>query len=126
MAGDNNTPDAPSAAGAGPKLVKGRPRGKPWPKGVSANPAGRPVGALNKATTDAKTFARELIDSPEYRSSLAARLKAGTAGPIEAMLWAYGHGKPVERVEQGGPGAFADVSTEELRERLAAAIAKLA
>lgn len=79
----------------------------------------------NKATQDAKAFAREVTDSPEYRSALAARLKAGTAGQMEALLWAYGHGKPVERVEQGGPGAFNDVSTEELRRRLAEALGKL-
>lgn len=28
--------------------LKHRPRGKPWPRGVSGNPAGRPKGALNK------------------------------------------------------------------------------
>ncbi len=27
-----------------------RPRGRPWPKGVSGNPKGRPKGALNKLT----------------------------------------------------------------------------
>jgi hypothetical protein len=30
------------------KQLKCRPRGKPWPPGVSGNPAGRPQGALNK------------------------------------------------------------------------------
>ena len=28
--------------------IKGKPRGRPWPPGVSGNPAGRPKGALNK------------------------------------------------------------------------------
>jgi hypothetical protein len=28
--------------------LKKRPRGRPWPKGVSGNPAGRPRGSLNK------------------------------------------------------------------------------
>jgi hypothetical protein len=31
-------------------LPKKRPRGRPWPQGVSGNPAGRPKGALNKLT----------------------------------------------------------------------------
>lgn len=30
--------------------LKKRPRGRPWPKGVSGNPAGRPQGSLNKIT----------------------------------------------------------------------------
>jgi len=32
------------------KQLKCRPRGKPWPPGVSGNPAGRPQGAVNKLT----------------------------------------------------------------------------
>ena len=32
------------------KIKKGLPRGRPWPKGVSGNPAGRPRGARNKFT----------------------------------------------------------------------------
>jgi hypothetical protein len=34
----------------GKKTSKKRPRGRPWPKGVSGNPAGRPRGARNKLT----------------------------------------------------------------------------
>lgn len=30
------------------KQLKQRPRGKPWPPGISGNPAGRPKGALNE------------------------------------------------------------------------------
>jgi hypothetical protein len=29
---------------------KGKPRGRPWPKGISGNPGGRPKGAKNKLT----------------------------------------------------------------------------
>ncbi|MBW1953750.1 MAG: hypothetical protein JRI66_11855 [Deltaproteobacteria bacterium] len=32
------------------KSLKKRPRGRPWPKGTSGNPAGRPRGARNKFT----------------------------------------------------------------------------
>ena len=32
----------------GIKQQKCKPRGRPWPPGVSGNPRGRPVGALNK------------------------------------------------------------------------------
>jgi hypothetical protein len=93
-------------------------------KGRSGNPKGRPKGP-NKATKDAREFCNELVDNPEYRSSLEKRLIAGTAGSVEALVWAYAKGKPVDRVETGGPGAFADVSTDELRRRLAAALQKL-
>jgi hypothetical protein len=34
----------------GQKPRKKRPRGRPWPKGVSGNPRGRPKGARNKFT----------------------------------------------------------------------------
>jgi hypothetical protein len=30
------------------KQLKLKPRGRPWPKGVSGNPAGRPPGSLHK------------------------------------------------------------------------------
>jgi hypothetical protein len=32
------------------QIKKARPRGRPWPKGHSGNPAGRPRGSLNKVT----------------------------------------------------------------------------
>jgi len=32
----------------GVKQLTAKPRGKPWPKGVSGNPKGRPRGAMNK------------------------------------------------------------------------------
>jgi hypothetical protein len=31
-----------------------KPRGKPWPPGISGNPAGRPRGALNKLSLAVK------------------------------------------------------------------------
>jgi hypothetical protein len=32
------------------KQLTAKPRGRPWPKGTSGNPAGRPRGSLNKLT----------------------------------------------------------------------------
>jgi len=52
-------------------------------------------------------------------------LIVGTAGAMEPLMWFYAKGKPVNRVETGTPGAFADVPDEELKSRLAAAVAAL-
>lgn len=47
------------------KQLKCRPRGKPWPPGVSGNPAGRPKGALNKFTL-AVLADKSQVESGEY------------------------------------------------------------
>ncbi len=119
MDSDHNT------AEAGKRLTGRNRLPHRFKPGQSGNPHGRPRGLQNKATLDAKEYAGQLVDSPEYRASLNLRLLAGTAGAIESLLWHYAKGKPVDRVESGGPGAFADVSTEELRKRLAEALNKL-
>jgi len=38
----------------GEKQLKCKPRGRPWPPGVTGNPAGRPKGALNKLSLAVK------------------------------------------------------------------------
>ena len=50
---------------------------------------------------------------------------AGTVGPLEVVVWAYAHGRPVDRVEQGTPGQFAALTTEELKRRQLTADAAL-
>jgi len=39
--------DTPSSSGKKQQNSKAKPRGRPWPKGVSGNPAGRPRGVKN-------------------------------------------------------------------------------
>ncbi len=64
---------------------------------------GRRKGTQNKATLEAKHAAAELVDDPEYRAGLRARLLAGTLAPaLETMLWYYAKGKPREQAEIGG------------------------
>jgi hypothetical protein len=53
-----------------------------------------------ESTISAKDFARAVLHSPEYRRSLLDRIVLGELpSAIEALLWAYAYGKPVERVE---------------------------
>jgi len=59
---------------------------------------GRPKGSQNKHTIEAKELARQLVSNPTYRQQLQARLRAGEAGAMEPMLWAYAFGKPKEQL----------------------------
>lgn len=100
-----------------------RPNGESVSKGF-----GRPPGAKNRITSEARDFALQIVRSPEYRASLLNRVKAGTLpANIEAMLWAYAYGRPTERVEitHMSPAAqLAEMSVQELAER-ASLIAKV-
>lgn len=61
---------------------------------------GRRPGSLNKATTEAKVACAALVDDPEYRRHLGARLRAGTLSPaVECMLWHYAKGKPKDEMQ---------------------------
>jgi len=44
------------------KHLKLKPRGRPWPKGVSGNPAGRPTGSRHKITLAVLEGARRAED----------------------------------------------------------------
>ena len=69
--------------------------------GISGNPRGRPRGARNKATQEVRDLARRLVEDPEYKAALKARLLNGQSGPIESLLWQYAYGKPKDAVEPG-------------------------
>ena len=69
---------------------------KKWQVGAGR---GRPVGSQNKSTIEVKRLARQLVIDPTYRKNLHARLRAGDAGAMEPLLWAYAFGKPKEHVE---------------------------
>lgn len=90
--------------------------------GQSGNPSGKRRGVANRVTIEAREAAALIVDDAEYRAALKARVIAGQAPHMETLLWAYAHGKPVDRVETGGPGAFAALTDAELRERLLAAL----
>jgi hypothetical protein len=57
-------------------------------------------GATNLTRHEAQSFARQLLDSADYRDSLQKRIRTGDLPPaVETMLWHYAYGKPVEQVQ---------------------------
>src|SRR5688500_4026911 len=66
---------------------------------------GRPKGARNKVSKEAQDFCRRLTKDPTYRKKLKEDWKRRKVPPaIEQLVWAYGHGKPVEQVNINGEG----------------------
>ena len=64
---------------------------------------GRPKGARNKSAGEAQKLCLRLVSDPDYRKRIKQRLVTGGLPPgIEAMLWHYAYGKPIEQVEFGG------------------------
>jgi hypothetical protein len=78
------------------KQLKAKPRGRPWPKGVSGNLKGRPPGALNKLTQAVKgnTFAVKTQAEPEPKRYDPGRSHAHTMTKID--------GKWQRTIEQDG------------------------
>jgi hypothetical protein len=90
--------------------------------GQSGNPRGRTPGTQRRNTIEVRELCNKLVDDPQYRESLRRRMIAGTAGGVEILVWHYAKGKPVDRVETGSAGAFAEMTNEELKRRLRAAL----
>ena len=64
---------------------------------------GRPKGAPNKNTHDVRVMCQQMVADPAYQKSFWERWREGRLpAPLEAMVWAYGHGKPKEYVEHSG------------------------
>jgi hypothetical protein len=63
---------------------------------------GRPKGAKNKATIEAKGFYQRFLESKEYRESAKRRILDGSAPHLETMAHHYAYGKPVDKVEHTG------------------------
>ena len=98
------------------------PRPTAFKPGVSGNPKGRRRGSRNRATVEARELCTRLLAHPDYLPSLQKRLIDGVGGAMEAVVWAYAFGRPVDRVEQGPVGAFNELTNEELKRRLLAAL----
>jgi hypothetical protein len=59
---------------------------------------------LNKATREVKELAARLLDDETYQANLLERLRSGTAGALEPLLWHYRYGKPKEVVDLATTG----------------------
>jgi len=67
--------------------------------GQPARPGpGRPKGAENKRTKEARELARKFATDKIYQKGLLKRLRAGEAGSMEVTLWYYAFGKPKDTV----------------------------
>ncbi len=67
----------------------------PRTRALQAGP-GRRKGGTNKITQDIRGLAQRMISEPGYVDALNRRMKQGTAGAIELLIWHYAYGKPVE------------------------------
>jgi hypothetical protein len=87
----------------GEKTPKKRPRGRPWPKGVSGNPSGRPRGAQNKLTLAMLAGIRQV------EAELARPRLLDTSRPFErwdGFFWQGGllfHKDTLEALPHDGP-----------------------
>ena len=59
---------------------------------------GRMKGTPNKATVEIKELAREILEDPAYQKHLRVRIIQGKAERIEALLYHYAYGRPVENI----------------------------
>ena len=70
---------------------------------MASTPAKQPWNVVGGATLfsrgEAQRFARQIVESESYRETVQNRAKTGTLPQsIEAMLWYYAYGKPIEQV----------------------------
>ncbi len=102
----------------------GLPVGRPFTKG-EPSPGGRFKGVPNRVTRQIRDQARRMVEDPRYRRRVMRDLRRGSLAPgLEAMLWYYAYGRPLERIRWTGtlPGrsdlvAALEQAWEQLRGR---------
>ena len=65
-------------------------------------------------------FAKPLLEDPQYRATLKARLNSGIIAPgLERILWFYVYGRPIEKVEvdDARQNRYAGMNESQLAER---------
>jgi len=87
---------------------------------------GRPKGALNVTTKAARAVCLKILEDPEYRQSIARRIKNDALpAAVECLMWHYAYGKPTEKMEVHVSGdELQDLSSAQLAAR-ASSLAKM-
>lgn len=87
---------------ANEKPTDAPPAGGKFAPGQSGNPAGRPPGVPNKATTEVKEWARAIFDDPLVRQKTLALAQTGKLPPgIFTELLHYAYGRPATTIDLG-------------------------
>ena len=83
----------------------------------------RTIRKPNAALSEAREFAKRILNDPEYRMNLLDRARKGTLPQsIETLLYYYGFGRPIITVEEETTVNFngedlTQLSNEELEQR---------
>lgn len=91
---------------------------------------GRPKGRQNDRTREIQRFCRSIVEDEQYRETVWERARNGTLGAMEAVIWGYGYGRPKDAIDISirrldEEAELASLSTEELQERMDAALRQL-
>lgn len=86
------------------------PRGRPWRKGQSGNPNGRPRRLLKPIPPElletVRTLARYVLHHPVYQDNLGERVFLGRAPALERLIWLFAYGTPAQTMKHDGQVGF--------------------
>jgi hypothetical protein len=95
--------------------VSVKPKPKPPSRFGLPGFGGRRKGSKNKVTVQIREAATKLVSDPVYWRKLKADIRKRKVHPqMEALIWSYAFGKPIDRVEIGRVGDFSKLSDDEL------------
>lgn len=80
---------------------------------------GRRKGVPNRITPEVRECARRLVEDADYCANLLVRLRGGTAGQMEVLLWQYAYGKPRDSPPLDSSEARFEAMRSAVRARLA-------